>query len=117
MLARTLRSRVAVRKIVRNFSSPAVKGIQQLKFNNIAEMLDRAVEAYSTNPMFGTKVGNTYEWINYTDFGKEVEKFRVVLEQHKIGLEDKVAIISNNRLEWAVAKYALSGVGAQIVPM
>jgi long-chain acyl-CoA synthetase len=108
---------MVARRIVRTFSAPAVRGVQELQFNTVAEMLEEATKAYTTNPMFGTKVGSAYEWINYTDFEKEVAKFRTVLQQHKIGLEDKVAIISNNRVEWAVAKYASSGVGAQIVPM
>ena len=51
------------------------------------------------------------------DFDKEVAKFRIVLDKNNIGMEDKVALISNNRTEWAVAKYAANGVGAQIVPM
>jgi long-chain acyl-CoA synthetase len=117
MLSRTFRSTVVARRIVRAISAPAVRGVQELQFNTVAEMLEEATKAYTTNPMFGTKVGNAYEWINYTDFEKEVAKFRTVLQQHKIGLEDKVAIISNNRVEWAVVKYASSGVGAQVVPM
>jgi long-chain acyl-CoA synthetase len=30
---------------------------------------------------------------------------------------DKVALISNNRVEWATAMYAVTGIGAQLVPM
>lgn len=102
---------------MRTFSAPALRPIQDLKFNTVTELLDEAAKAYTTNPMFGTKVGNAYEWISYADFEKEVSKFRVVLNEHKIGMEDKVAIISNNRVEWAIAKYASNGVGGQIVPM
>jgi acyl-CoA synthetase (AMP-forming)/AMP-acid ligase II len=39
------------------------------------------------------------------------------LYHHQVGRGDKVAIISNNRVEWAVAMYAVTGVGAQLVPM
>lgn len=46
-----------------------------------------------------------------------VQRFRYVLKQHNIGVDDKVALISNNRVEWAVAYYATLGMGAQIVPM
>src|SRR5262245_10657170 len=34
-----------------------------------------------------------------------------------IGRGDKVGIISNNRIEWAVIAYATYGLGAVIVPM
>ena len=46
-----------------------------------------------------------------------MEKFRNVLVHHKIGRGDKVALISNNRVEWAVAFYAVASVGGSIVPM
>lgn len=110
-------SRVATRKFARYLSAIAVKPIQDFKFETTVELQIKAAEAYSTNPMLGTRVGNAYEWINYTDFDKEVRKFRAVLTSHKVSMDDKVAIISNNRVEWAVVKYATNGVGAQIVPM
>ena len=88
-----------------------------MKYDNVVEMHEKATKAYSTNPMLGTRVGNAYEWITYEDFDKEVQKFRVVLKEHGVGMDDKIAIISNNRTEWAVAKYAGNGVGAQLVPM
>lgn len=103
--------------MVRKLSAPALIPLKELKFETLVELQQEACNTYSTNPMFGTRVGNAYEWMSYADFDKEVQKFRVVLHQHKIGMEDKVAIISNNRLEWAVAKYAANGVGGQIVPM
>lgn len=34
-----------------------------------------------------------------------------------IGLEDKVAMIANNRIEWASTYYATVSLGAQLVPM
>ena len=40
-----------------------------------------------------------------------------ILAEHNISKEDKVALISNNRLEWATIKYATVGLGGQIVPM
>jgi long-chain acyl-CoA synthetase len=94
-----------------------MRPIQDIKFETLVELHEEATKAYSSNPMLGTRVGNAYEWLSYTDFDKEVQKFRVVLNALNVGMEDKVAIISNNRTEWAVAKYASNGVGGQIVPM
>jgi long-subunit acyl-CoA synthetase (AMP-forming) len=34
-----------------------------------------------------------------------------------VGRGDKVALISNNRVEWAVAFYAVAGLGGSVVPM
>ena len=107
----------AASKYLRCLSSVPLRPIQLLQFETLVELQQKATEAYTTNPMFGTKVGNAFEWITYSEFDLEVAKFRIVLKQHDIGIDDKVALISNNRTEWAIAKYATVGLGAQIVPM
>ena len=91
--------------------------IKKLQFDTLIELQQESTKAYSTNPMFGTRNGNVYEWINYAEFDVEVAKCRIVLKENKIGKDDKVALISNNRLEWATLKYATVGLGGQIVPM
>lgn len=68
-------------------------------------------------PFIGTKKGKSFEYITYGDFGNEVNKFRGVLKKLNVGVNDKVGIISVNRVEFAVAYYGSNGVGAQIVPM
>lgn len=111
-------SRNVIRTLSRQSSSNVpLRPIQNLKFTTLLELHDEATKAYSTNPMFGTKVGSEYQWMNYSEFDVEVAKFRIALTELHIGKDDKVAIISNNRVEWAVAKYATVGLGGQIVPM
>jgi long-chain acyl-CoA synthetase len=46
-----------------------------------------------------------------------VDKCRSVLASHNIGMDDKVAMISDNRVEWAVIYFAANSLGAQIIPM
>lgn len=46
-----------------------------------------------------------------------MDKFRNVLASHNIGVNDKVAVISDNRVEWAVTFFAANSLGAQIIPM
>lgn len=55
--------------------------------------------------------------MTYAEFGREVEKCRNVLASHNIGVNDKVALISDNRVEWAVTFFAANSLGAQIIPM
>lgn len=71
----------------------------------------KSCEKFSDRPCFGSRSekGDKYDWISYQEFGRRVQKFRNVLTHHKIGPGDKVAIISNNRVEWAVAFYAVTG--------
>jgi len=84
----------------------------------VPEMCAKACEVYAKRPCFGTRqASGEYAWTSYAEFGQMVNKFRNVLAHHNVGLGDKVAIISNNRLEWAVAMYAVTGVGGQLVPM
>ena len=61
-------------------------------------MLARSVERFAEKKLFGTRVGDKFEWITYRQFGREVEKFRNVLHTHKFGYNDKLALISNNRV-------------------
>eukprot|EP01041_Mallomonas_annulata_P012787 gene12787-26963_t len=86
-------------------------------FQTLVDMQTKACEAYKNNPLFGTRIDNSFEWITYDDFNKEVAKFRTVLGLHRIGKGDKVALISNNRLEWAVTTYAVASLGGAVVPM
>lgn len=55
--------------------------------------------------------------MTYAEFGTKVELFRKVLHELGLGKDDKVAVISNNRIEWAVACFATASIGGQIVPM
>jgi len=88
-----------------------------IDFSTVSELGERACAAYGDRNAFGTRKNDTFEWITYKDLGREIQLFRNVLSHHRIGRGDQVAIISNNRLEWAVAMYAVTGVGAQLVPM
>jgi long-chain acyl-CoA synthetase len=87
------------------------------EFSNLVELVHKACDHYRNDNLFGTKVGNTFEWIKFGDFGREVQRFRNVLSHLKFGYNDKIALISNNRVEWAVAACAAQSLGGQIVPM
>lgn len=86
-------------------------------YSTIPGIVENGVKEYFDRDAFGTRVGDKYEWITYGEFGVMVDKFRRVLSQHKIERGDKVTLISNNRVEWAVAMYAVTGLGAALVPM
>jgi long-chain acyl-CoA synthetase len=87
------------------------------KFKNLVELYEHSVEQYAGRELFGTKVGNVWRWMTYGEFGRAVDAFRSGLAARGIGKGDRVACISNNRIEWAVAAYAVFGLGAVWVPM
>jgi len=114
------------RNVFRSYSSTQpVEGVvsnpnrskRDVNFSLIPEIIEVNKVKYANKNCLGTRVGAKYEWINYAQFGEMVDNFRKVLSQHKIERGDKVALISNNRVEWAVAMYAVTGVGGQLVPM
>ena len=116
---RKIVTRVVARNAFRHLSAapPGGHPVQNFKFETINELLEKQTVAYSSNHMLGTKVGNEFQWMTYTEFELEVRKGRTMLNELKVGYDDKVALISNNRTEWAVLKYSANGVGGQIVPM
>jgi long-chain acyl-CoA synthetase len=87
------------------------------KFQNLVEMFERSIKLYGARDLFGTKKDGQWVWTTYAQFGKQVDNFRGGLASLGIKRGDCVAIVSNNRVEWAVAAYACYGLGAALVPM
>jgi long-chain acyl-CoA synthetase len=86
-------------------------------FTSLVDMQERACKRYADRRLFGTKIGGIYRWISYREFGELVDCFRAALAALGVERGDKVAVISNNRVEWAVGAYATYGLGAHYVPM
>lgn len=86
-------------------------------FASLVDLQRRASEAYADRPLFGTKTDGAYAWMTYGEFGAQVDAARGALAALGVGADDKVAVIANNRTEWAVGAFATYGLGAQWVPM
>jgi long-chain acyl-CoA synthetase len=84
---------------------------------SLVDVLANSLKRYSNLELFGTKTGDQWRYITYGEFGKLVEQMRGGLASLGIEKGDKVGIISNNRVEWAVVAYGTYGRGAVIVPM
>jgi long-chain acyl-CoA synthetase len=91
--------------------------MQAERFRTLVEILDHSVEAFRGRDLLGAKKGGRWVWTTYGEFGSLVENFRGGLASLGVQRGDRVAIISNNRVEWAVAAYACYGLGAAYVPM
>ena len=86
-------------------------------FRNLVELFEHGRRAFADRPLFGTKHDSVWEWTTYGRFGELVDAFRAGLATLGVSPGDRVAIVSNNRVEWAVAAYATYGLGATFVPM
>ncbi|MEM9072784.1 MAG: long-chain fatty acid--CoA ligase, partial [Myxococcota bacterium] len=89
----------------------------QPKFGTLVDIFKRSVSEYSDRPLFGTKQNGAWVWMTYGEFGQKVDALRGALSELGIAKDERVAIISNNRPEWAIAAYATYGLGAQFAPM
>ena len=87
------------------------------RFRTLVDILQKALAAHSHRPLFGTRVGSQWHWTSYAEFGSMVDRFRGGLASLGVKRGDAVAIVANNRVEWAVAAYACYGLGAAFVPM
>ena len=84
------------------------------KFSDLVDMQKKACEQHANRDLFGTKADGVWKWTTYKEFGERVDNFRGGLAQLGIGKGDAVAIISGNRVEWAVAGYAAYGLGEAV---
>jgi len=89
----------------------------QPRFNDLASMLRDVVAKYGDRPVLGTRESDGWKWTSYAEFGALVDQARAALAARGIQRGDRVAVISNNRLEWAVGAYAAFTLGAVWVPM
>lgn len=90
---------------------------QPKQFANLVDMFQRSATDYAGRELFGTKVDGTWQWTTYAETAKLVDQFRGGLAAMGFQRGDKVCIVSNNRVEWAVAAYACFGLGVALVPM
>ena len=87
--------------------------------DNLVELFEESVKTCQNQRLFGTKnaKGDDYDWITYGEVAKRVDNLRGGLHTLGVSKEDKVAIIANNCVEWAISAYATLGLGGCFVPM
>jgi long-chain acyl-CoA synthetase len=85
---------------------------------DLVSVLAESVYAHRGLPLFGTRSGaGAWSWMSYGEFAQRVDTLRGGLASLGIGPGSRVAVISRNRIEWAVGFYATVGLGAAYVPM
>jgi len=100
-------------------ASPArkVSGGFQPRFQTLVAIYEHATTAFADRPLFGVKKHGVWSWMSYREFAQHTDEIRAALAELGVGPGDRVAIIANNRPEWAVAAYATYGRRAAFVPM
>ena len=84
----------------------------------LISMFEDAVQQYGNKPALAHKPrGGAYEDISYTEFGASVAAFSKGLNALGVQKGDRVAILSENRPEWAISDFGILKTGAVNVPM
>jgi long-chain acyl-CoA synthetase len=66
---------------------------------------------------YGRKVKGEWQSITHDDIGELVESFALGLLMEGFSAGERIGIVSENRVEWAVADVAISAIGAVDVPI
>lgn len=86
-------------------------------YRNLIQLFTQSVEKYGTHRLFGSHKPDGWHWTTYTEFAALVAAARSGMDARGVRAGDRVAVISNNRLEWAVGAYGAYTLGAVYVPM
>lgn len=83
----------------------------------LPDVLARSARRHGQAPLFGRRRDGQWVYTTYRAFADEVEALASGLVHAGVEPGDRVAILSNNRQEWAAVTYATYAVGAAVVPM
>lgn len=89
-----------------------------MKFKTIPEMFIQVCEHYKdSKAAFQYKQNDEYVSINHQELQEKVECFALGLLNLGIRKGDRIGIVSENRLEWAIIDFAITSLGAIDVPI
>lgn len=81
------------------------------------EMFNASVQRHGSARALGAKKSGTWRFTTYRELGDQVGRLRGGLASLGVRRGDRVALVSDNRLEWAVIAHAVAGLGAALVPI
>lgn len=85
---------------------------------NLVELCEQSCTRFPDRTLFGQKRADTWIWTTYAQFHRVVDRCRAGLSRaYGIGEGDRVVVLADNRIEWAVAAHACYGLGAVFVPL
>ena len=83
----------------------------------LTEMFLNTVKTNGSKTALMNKVEGKYQGITYQEFGEKVKDFALGLASLGVKKGDRVALLSENRPEWAISDLAILSLGAINVPI
>lgn len=87
------------------------------RFLELVGLFEESCARYASRPLYGRRQEGGWRWTTYAETASLVDRARAGLVALGVGPGDRVAVISENRLEWVVGAFAVYGCGAAYVPM
>ena len=89
-----------------------------MNFKTIPEIFNHVCDKYAdTKAVFKYKKDGKFISISHAEFREKVECFAIGLLNLGVRRGDRIGIVSENRIEWAIADYAIVCIGAIGVPI
>ncbi len=88
-----------------------------MSVTTLTEMFLNTVKTYGSKTALLHKVKDQYQGITYQEFGKIVKNLALGLASLGVKKGDRVALLSENRIEWAFFDLAILSLGAINVPI
>ncbi|PYV24664.1 MAG: long-chain fatty acid--CoA ligase, partial [Acidobacteria bacterium] len=95
-----------------NCQSPDAEDLQ-----TITQLFLIAAERRARPDAFLSKLGGRYQGLSSEEALRRVAALAAAFDRLGIGRGDRVALLSENRVEWALTDYAVLGLGAVVVPI
>jgi long-chain acyl-CoA synthetase len=83
----------------------------------VLDLFEANAATHPQRPLFVTKVQGRWEELTYGEVKDRVLGLRRSLSSLGVEVGDRIGIIADNCVEWAVIAYAAYGLGAAVVPM
>ena len=91
--------------------------LKPVERDTIPRIFLRAVERFGRPDALRYKEGGTWKTLSHREVEERVSRLAAALASSGIGQGDRVAILSENRPEWAMSDYAVLSLGALDVPV
>ncbi len=86
-------------------------------FQSVPHMLMNTVKIYPDRTAFRFRRGGRIVSVSYREFGDLVEDLAHGLAAIGLRRHDRVAILSENRVEWSIVDFAVMAIGGIVVPV
>jgi long-chain acyl-CoA synthetase len=88
-----------------------------MEAKTLVEMLQEVVQQYGQKTSLMQKVEGKYQGFSYNELGERVKNFALGLASLGITQGDRIALMSENRPEWAISDFGILSLGATNVPI